>query len=391
MNILIFSTDDHCYPAGGAEQAMGEITKRLPHIQFDLICARLRKGVAKEETIGNIRIHRMGFGIPKLDGIILALFGHRLALRLAKRTHYDLIWSVMASYGAFSAVRVKKALRIPFFLTLQEGDPIEYILHKVRFVRKQFDEIFRAADGLQAISHFLYRWGKDMGFRGEAGEVIPNGVDIANFTKPEDPEEIARLRSEFGFPKDAFILLTSSRLEVKNGVADVVAALAMTDPSVCFVICGTGSLEEGIRVQVRELGLESRVRFMGFVKHDVLPKLLKASDAFIRPSLTEGLGNAFLEGMATRRPVIGTPVGGIPDFLFDGKTGFVCEPKDPESIARAVERIRALSITERERILDEAERMVREIYNWEPIAARMEALMKKSIATAVFDHERHRS
>ncbi|MCK5027254.1 MAG: glycosyltransferase family 4 protein [Candidatus Pacebacteria bacterium] len=379
MRILIFSTDDHMYPAGGAEHAMGEITKRLPHIEFDLICARLRKGAPRCEKVKNVNIYRIGFGIPKLDGILLTFLGCRKALGLSKKRKYDLVWSVMATYGAFSAVRVKRKLNLPFFLTLQEGDPIEHILHKVRFVRSRFDEIFTEANGLQAISTYLFKWAEDMGFKGNVKRVVPNGVDVSNFTQEFDKNEIKQLRDSFEFPEDAFILLTSSRLEVKNGVGDVVQALSLMPKDVCFVICGTGSLEDAIRKQVEDLGLKKRVRFMGFVKHDMLPKLLNASDAFIRPSLTEGLGNSFLEGMATKRPVIATLVGGIPDFLFDGETGFACKPEDPESIVRSVKRIKRLSDRERDEILIRAYNMVIETYNWDVISKQMEGLFKETI------------
>jgi glycosyltransferase involved in cell wall biosynthesis len=372
--ILIFSTDDHLVPAGGAEQAFGNITQRLPHMEFDLICAKLRKGVKDFEKVGNINIYRMGFGIPKIDGIVLALFGHFCAYKLMRKHKYDLIWSIMASYGAFAAVRVNKKTGIPFLLTLQEGDSFDYIYNKVKFVRGKFNEIFKSADGIQAISNYLLNWGREMGFTGSEGKVIPNGVAVDAFTKEFSADEIQAKRASFGFKEDAFVLITSSRLEKKNGVKDVVDALALSHPDVCFVICGSGSLESDIREQVKRLGLEARVKFMGFMDPKELPLLLKASDAFIRPSLSEGLGNAFLEAMAARIPTIGTNAGGIPDFLEDGATGFMVGIEDPASIAKAVERIRALPHDEKEAILARAKALVIEQYNWEVISRDMESM-----------------
>jgi glycosyltransferase involved in cell wall biosynthesis len=377
MRVLVFSTDDHLYPAGGAEQAFGNITERLPHIEFDLICAKLRKGVPAYEKVKNVSIYRMGFGIPRLDGIILALFGHCRARKLMRTNRYDLVWSIMASYGAFSAVRVKKKAGIPFLLTLQEGDSFDYIYERVRWVRKSFDEIFRTADGIQAISKYLLSWGKEMGYRGSHGEVIPNGVDLQAFGRAHTAEELRETRASFGLPDGAFILVTSSRLEKKNGVSDVVEALGKLPVHVCFVICGSGSLESSLRGQVTRLGLTDRVRFMGFVDPSRLPAILKASDAFIRPSLSEGLGNAFLEAMSVRLPTFGTNAGGIPDFLTDGETGFVLEAESPESIAKAVLRLLSLDAESREKILDRAERLVGEQYDWDLIAKNMETLFKK--------------
>ncbi|HEU4677813.1 MAG TPA: glycosyltransferase family 4 protein [Candidatus Paceibacterota bacterium] len=377
--ILVFSTDDHLFPAGGAEQAFGNIAERLPQIEFDLICARLRPGVPKEETVGNVHIRRVGFGVPKLDGILLALFGHRVALRLMRKHQYSLMWSIMASYGAFAAVRVKKRTNIPFLLTLQEGDSLEHIYERVRYVRGSFDEIFKLADGVQAISTFLLLWAREMGFRGALGKVIPNGVDLKLFSKPYDGSDIKEMRESFNFPDGAFILVTSSRLERKNGIGDVLMALSELPPHVCFVICGSGSLEQGLREYVREHDLSKRVRFMGFVEPAKLPLILRATDAFIRPSLSEGLGNAFLEAMSVRLPVIGTNAGGIPDFLKDRETGFVVEIGSPVSIREKVLELMALHPSEKEAILKRAEALVRERYDWDLVAHSMEMLFKEVV------------
>jgi glycosyltransferase involved in cell wall biosynthesis len=377
--ILIFSNDDHLYPAGGAEQAFGNITERLPHIEFDLVCAKLRKGAKNHEKIKNVNIFRMGLGIPKVDGVILALFGHRLAYTLMKKHEYNLVWSIMATYGAFPAVRVKKKTGLPFLLTLQEGDSFEYIYDKVRFVRKQFDEIFETADGIQAISNYLLGWGKEMGYQGNYGRVIPNGVAIDAFTKDLPDEMVEKQREAFGFPPEATILFTSSRLEKKNGIGDVIEALNKLPKEFCFVVCGSGSLEEKLKEQVGRNGLQERVRFMGFVDPSELPLLMKASDIFIRPSLSEGLGNAFLEAMAARMITIGTNAGGIPDFLEDGKTGFMVGIEDPESIVTTLIKVRNLDSEAKEQILNTAEKMVREAYNWDVVAKDMEKMFSDLI------------
>lgn len=377
--ILVFSTDDHLYPAGGAEQAFGNITERLPHITFDLICARLRPHTPRVEVVRNVHIHRLGIGVPFIDKIMLALFGHWYA-RIYMRTYaYDLMWSIMASYGAFSASRIKKKTNIPFLLTLQEGDSFEHIYRRVRYIRKSFNTIFRRADGIQAISRYLLAWGRDMGFVGTVGSVIPNGVNIEQFTRPFDAEDISAKRASFGFPADAFICITSSRLEIKNGIADVIDAMTVLPKDVCFVICGSGSLESDMRARVNRLGLSKRIFFAGFVKPEDLPLYLKASNLFIRPSLSEGLGNAFLEAMASGIITLGTPVGGIPDFLEEGKTGFFVDVKNPQSIADVVERVRSYDDITLDAIRTRAKTMVCTTYNWDDIARDMELLFNATI------------
>jgi glycosyltransferase involved in cell wall biosynthesis len=369
--VLVFSTDDHLHPAGGAEQAFGNISERMPDVEFDLICAKLRKGKVSYEKVKNVHIHRLGFGIPKTDGFFLALYGHYYAFKLMKKHSYDFMWSIMASYGAFAAVRVKKKTGLPFLLTLQEGDSLEYIYNKVKHVRSAFNEIFFIADGIQAISTFLLNWGKEMGYKGTLGKVIPNGVHIDAYTQTFDQNLVRTTRESFGFSSDALILFSTSRLEKKNGHKDVIKALPLLPSNVCFINWHVGALKDELEALARDLGVADRVKLAEGVAPTQVPLLVHAGDIFIRPSLSEGLGNSFLEAMAARKIIIGTNAGGIPDFLTDGQTGFVVGIEDPKSIAEAVLRIMKLTAEEKKVILDTAEALVREKYDWDLVATSM--------------------
>ncbi len=376
--VLIFSTA--YYPlVGGAEVAVKEITQRLPDYDFDLICARLDKRSPYQEKIGQINVYRVGWGMARLDKFYLALFGHLQGLKLHRQKSYSAVWSIMASFGGFAASSFKLKTNLPYLLTLQEGDPIKEILKKVKIVRSRFNKIFSQADGLQAISRYLLNWGYHQGFKGQTAEVIPNGVDVINFAKEQPSSEIEKLRSNFGFPANAVIITTASRLVIKNGLADVISSLPSLPANFCFYICGAGPLEAHLRQLVKELKLEPRVNFAGFKSHTELPKIFAASDIFIRPSLSEGLGNAFLEAMASGLPTIGTLVGGIPDFLKDGVTGLVCQAQDPQSIAEAILRASRLTLAEKMSLHDKAMKLINEKYNWEYVAGRMDNLFKEII------------
>jgi len=383
QRVLIFSTDDFLYPAGGAEVAIEEISKRMPSVSFTFICAKLRKKSPSYEKIGNVEIHRIGFGIPKLDGILLALFGSKLAKKLHIRSPFDISWAVMASYGAFAALDFKRKSGVPYLLTLQEGDSLETIKGKTRFVSKKFSSIFKEAAGLQAISSFLFEWGKRMGFKGACGRVIPNGVDIKMFADEIYVDQTAKIKNSFGFLEGAKIIITASRLESKNGVEDIIKSLPLLPAKVCLVVCGGGSLEEKLKNLVHQLLLQDRVKFLGFVERERLPLLFKSSDVFVRPSLSEGLGSAFLEAMAAGIPVIGTSVGGIPDFLIDpsstsgqAATGFFCEPQNPKSVAQTIEKVLTLSSQEKETIISRAQSIVKEKYDWDKIGKEMESMFE---------------
>ena len=379
--ILIFSTAYVPF-VGGAEVAMKEITDRIDEYNFVMVTAKMDKKIPRIEQVGNITVHRIGVGIPMVDKLCLALFGHIKGIALHKKHNFSCVWSLMASYCGFSARKFKKKTNVPFLLTLQEGDPIDYILHKVRFVKKQFKEIFLLADGLQAISTYLFDWGKDMGFVGDVAEVVPNGADVKRFTQTYTAQELQALRESFGFQEHATIVVTSSRLVVKNDVESVIKALPLLPEDVCFVVCGAGELEEHLKEITKECHVEKRVRFLGNRSHDELPKILHASDIFIRPSITEGLGCSFLESMAAGLPTIGTRVGGIPDFLEDGKTGFFCEVQNPQSIADTIVRIQHLSAEEKNHIHNNAMEIITQRYNWEYISGRMKHIFTSLCASS---------
>ena len=110
--------------------------------------------------------------------------------------------------------------------------------------------------------------------------------------------------------------------------------------------------------------------FAGFIAHEKLPTYLWASDIFVRPSLSEGMGNSFIEAMASGLPVIATPVGGIVDFLRDGETGLFCEVGNPKSIAQKIEKLIKDSES-RQYIVENASGMVKDKYDWSLIAKRM--------------------
>ncbi len=374
--VLIFSTAYFPF-VGGAEVAIKEISDRLLDYEFDLVTARMDRSLEKMEKKGNVNIYRLGIGNARFDKMFLALFGGWFGARLQKKKKYDCAWSMMASFGGFATLSFHNRTSIPYLLTLQEGDPIEYILKKVRFVRSWFNRIFTSASGLQAISSYLLQWGKDMGFSGNTLEVVPNGVDVSRFTEKFDNKTLDHIRQSFGFSQQSVIVVTASRLVEKNGVEHIIRALPLLPHSVCLVICGVGHLEKSLQLLAKELKLGNRIKWLGNISHAELPQILASSDIFIRPSLSEGLGNAFLEAMAVGLPTIGTRVGGIPDFLEEGKTGFFCEPRNPQSIAHIVQHVLTLSEQEKKQIHKNVLQLIQDKYNWEYISRRMNVLFER--------------
>jgi glycosyltransferase involved in cell wall biosynthesis len=384
---LIFSFSYYPHLIGGAEVAVKEITDRMPvhgddGIEFHMITIHTA-GTADVEKIGNITLHKVGSFdtenpqmMAKYLFILQAFFK---AVKLHRKYKYDFIWSIMANYAGFAAVLFKIVNpRVPFLLTLQEGDPISHIKHRVRYLHPLFKMIFTRANHVQAISHYLARFANDMGAKCPI-DVVPNAVDVEQFSKMHAPSDLKKLKSSLGFSESDIVLITTSRLVTKNGIGDIIRSLELLPEDVKLVILGVGPLESELRLIAKESSggrLNNRVVFTGYISHTDLPKYLKASDIFVRPSLSEGLGNSFLEAMAGGIPVVATTVGGIPDFLTDGVTGLFCKVNNPESIAECVKRLMSDNVL-KDSIIQNALIMVREKYEWGIVSHSMRGIFDK--------------
>src|SRR3989344_64019 len=340
--VLIFSTSYFPF-VGGAEVAVKEITNNLSsEFEFDLITAKLDKNLKTVEKIGAVTVYRIGLGMPLLDKFFLPYFGAWKAWKLHDEKKYICFWGIMVTFATGSAFIVnifRKLLgrkKVPMILTLQEGDSEKYLKSKwFGLINLSWRLALRRTDYLTAISSYLLSRASRLGFRGR-GFVIPNGVDFKKFENLDS-------RKKTGVTT----IITTSRLVEKNGVEDIIKAMKYLPDNVELKILGIGHLE-----------------------NEDFPKYLHQADIFIRPSLSEGQGISFIEAMASGLPVIATPVGGIVDFLEDGKTGLFCKVHDPESIAQTFKRL-VEDENLRKSLTNNAKKMVREKYDWNLIAEEM--------------------
>ena len=212
-------------------------------------------------------------------------------------------------------------------------------------------------------------------------KVIPNAVDIHRFFQEYNKQEPEITRNTLNIEEDEKVIITVSRLVKKNGLEHLIDAVSLLnkEQKIKLIICGTGNEERKLREQAEKNNIKDRVLFLGNIDHRKIPQYLWLSDVFCRPSLSEGLGNVFLEAMAAGIPVIAAPVGGIPDFLSDGETGWFCEAGNPKSVAEKINYILDEKNKEIiERVKENAKKLVEEKYNWDNIAEKMRDEFNKS-------------
>ncbi|MBY0472790.1 glycosyltransferase family 4 protein [Patescibacteria group bacterium] len=375
--VLIFSLAYFPH-VGGAEVAIKELTDRIQDIEFHMVTMRFSPAELQEEKIGNVYVHRIGSGnASKISKFLFQFQAAREAFTLHEKNSYDAVWAMMAHSAGVPAVLFKKKYpRVPMLLSLQEGDPPRQIERTMLPLWPWFSRAFTCADRVQAISNFLGEWARTRGFTGPLS-IIPNGWSKKEFSdwvwfeqNPIGNRKVFWENNGGGTVLDEDkILITTSRLVYKNGIDTVIESLEYLPPNVKFFILGDGPLRSNLTGLVQKLGLDDRIRFLGQVSNTKVGEYLHASNMFIRPSRSEGMGNSFIEAMAAGIPVIGTAVGGIPDFLTDGKTGFVVEVDNPKSIAMTVQHILE-NPTRTQEVVQNAKELSAQ-YDWDMLAERM--------------------
>jgi glycosyltransferase involved in cell wall biosynthesis len=174
---------------------------------------------------------------------------------------------------------------------------------------------------------------------GGKSSVIANGVDpIAMTGTAADREHV---RSELGLSSGAFLWLAVGRLwEQKDYPTMLQAFQPLASAPARLAIAGRGPLLEELTSQAERLGIGRDVNFLG-VRHDI-PALLSAADGFVLSSAWEGMPNVVMEALAAGVPVVATGVGGVPELVEPGKSGFVVPPRDPGALSEAMRKLMKL-------------------------------------------------
>lgn len=197
--------------------------------------------------------------------------------------------------------------------------------------------LLRMADAVIVVSDRLRQELVAAGVPATHITLIRNAIMLQDYaTTPEG----AALRAKLDIPADAPVVSIVGRLSAEKGHMDFLsAARTVLDvlPDTRFLIIGDGPLRGAIEARIAELGLSHRVILTGHQSQ--LGPYYAVTSVLAISSYTEGIPNVMLEAFAYGKPAVATAVGGVPEVLEEGRTGFLVEPGQPAKMAERLQRL----------------------------------------------------
>ena len=237
----------------------------------------------------------------------------------------------------------------PFHLAL--GRPAKRVLHfqtPLGQVSSSFVRAVQRADAVICCSDFIRdQFQSKIDYPAERVHTVFNGVDQERFT----PSEKRVARTRLGIPHDGTVILYAGQVNEEKGLLYLVRACRILTPEykIRLIVAGSSRLWGNIQAQGERTVYEDQVAqeasdlettFLGKIPYADMASVYQAADVFVCPSVwDEPFGMVNLEAMASGLPVVGTCVGGIPEAIRDGETGFVVPPADDEALAEALHKL----------------------------------------------------
>ncbi len=279
-------------------------------------------------------------------------------------THLPTPWS--ADWSGIVARQKKKPLVVTYHSSLTGKGVVRSIADF--YNKTAFHHLLRSADGI-IVARESFLPPSLQGFR-EKIVCIPIGVDVSRFYP-----EVHTISA------DVFFLAVLDKYHGFKGLDTLLAAIRIVKekiPSIRLIVGGGGSMLTHYEQMAGSLGLSANIRFLGFIHDEALRHCYNRSRVFVLPSRSpelETFGIVLLEAMACARPVVTTKIAGMADDISRSGAGIVVNQDDPGELANAILAILLDESLER-RMGKNGLLLVREKYQWQSVAERVEQLYK---------------
>ena len=270
-----------------------------------------------------------------LTGISYAYFISRYAIKNIKPKP-DLLHAHFSYPDGFGMIGLAKKWKVPFVISAL-GTLERKVAYEGSYTSRQIFEAMNCADKVLSVSEDLKNHIVNLGISEDKVSVVPNGVDIEKF-KPAGKEYA---RNMLNLPQDKKIVMFVGALKKIKGVDYLIeAAKSFLDTNISLYMVGRDDgMKKSLEKKAHELKIGNYIKFTGPLNHEDIPLWLSASDILVLPSLSEGRPNVILEAFACEVPVVATNVGGVPELMINGKTGYLVPAKNPMELSEKVNKL----------------------------------------------------
>ena len=283
---------------------------------------------------------RYVYAVPKkyfypITGISYAHFVSRYAIKKIKPKP-DLIHAHFSYPDGFGMIELAKKWNIPLVISAL-GTIERKVAYEGSYTSGQIIKAMNFADKVLSVSEDLKLHIVNLGINENNVIVVPNGVDTEKF-KPAGKENARKL---LNLPLDKNIILFVGALRSIKGVDYLIeAAKNFVDSNTELYLVGRDDgLKKSLKKMAQDFKITDFIRFIGPVNHEDIPLWISASDILVLPSLSEGRPNVVLEALACEVPVVATDVGGIPELIINGETGYLVPAKNPLELSEKVNKL----------------------------------------------------
>ena len=224
--------------------------------------------------------------------------------------------------------------------TDHSSQPEGHVIQRAPFWKRSLARLVnRPMTRVITVSEYGYRCvaGRDL-FPAERLQMVYNSADLSRASDRD--ERAVEFRRKHSIPQDRTLIAQVSWIIPEKGIGDLLAAARLVvskNPNVHFVVVGEGAHRERYTRQTVEMGLEDHVTWTGQVEDPTGEGVFIAADVVCQVSRWEEVfGYVIAEAMSFGKPMVATRVGGIPELVEDGKTGFVVERGDAGAIAESI-------------------------------------------------------
>jgi len=369
--ILIFAAYFQPH-VGGYEKIVHELSRRLVQrgYELDILTCNTEKAPAYEELDG-IHIYRLPcwnalnslYPIPKPHPTSFKI------LRKLLRKNYDVIHTQTRFFiTSFLGLIFAKLKRAPLVHT-EHGARHSLVPNKiVDLISRAYDHsigalLVKSARGNIGVSESACEFLKHLGAAN--AQVIYNGIDITTFKKKED----TNYRQKLGISNDSIVITFVGRLIYAKGVQDLISAFSKikdTTPNAKLLIAGDGPYRADLEYLAHQNDCHSSIIFLGQKNQAEVIGVLSATDIFVNPSYSEGLGISVMEAASIGLPIIATDVGGTREIITTDKTGILVKARDVGQLAEELLKLCA-NAELREKLGGNARILVERKFNWDKI------------------------